>query len=674
MEYNITFNEKRLLELDKEISDLTEHKQNLENILGKITVSRAFAWWQALVLFKKGLLSLITNPNNIFLFPKAIRILIVEGPKSLISKVVVKKNSHARSSSINQQYGEWFKNNYPSRKILKKQKGAIQNFKYKPKISLILPTYNSDVNHLKECINSVLKQSYGNWQLCIADDASNKPEVKELISSFALQDERVVYTFRKTNGHICKASNTALNMCTGKYIGLLDHDDVLWPNALYEIALRLNKNKKLDLIYSDEDKLNSNGVHVDPFFKSDWNPDLLLSMNYITHFTVIRKRVITAIGGFRNGYEGAQDYDLFLRVARMTQRVEHISTILYSWRKTAISSASAKAALTEKSYAFDNQRKAIMDHLKKSGISAVVEKGDFLGLWRVKYKIGNPLISIIIPTRNKYDLINKCLESVFDKSTYSNFEVIVVDTGSNDTRVSKLYEQYEEKHGFKVVKWDKEFNFSSVCSYGAEKSLGEYLLFLNNDTEVIEPDWMQSMLEHAQREDVGAVGAKLLYTDGKIQHSGIILGIRGGEVDKGIAGHAFKYFDNVDQGAYLQQMHVVRNYSAVTAACMLINRNKFNEVNGFDDRFRIAFNDVDLCLRLLDHGYVNVFTPYAKLYHHESVSVGDPSKGERDRLEFMREIALMHKRWGDKLQKDPYYNKNLTLEHEDFSIKTGKIS
>ncbi|GIW64577.1 MAG: glycosyl transferase family 2 [Patescibacteria group bacterium] len=602
--------------------------------------------------------------------------------KGLLEKIKEKILLKKCYLSINQQYQIWLKKNYPTRNDLKKQKQEIKKFKIRPSISLITPVYNPEKQHLVECIESVINQSYENWELCLVDDASTKSYVKEILNEYAKKDKRIKVKFRQKNGHICQTSNDALKMTKGEYVALLDHDDFLWPNALYEVVKLINEKPHAQFIYSDEDKLDYDGkTHVDPFFKPDWSPDYLRSINYITHFAVLKKSLINAVDGFRIGTEGAQDWDLFLRATYWLEKnighchpldkknpIQHISTVLYSWRKTSQSTASEKHAGNVKNYAYKNQKKVLEDDLKRRKYEGEVLPTKYLGLWRVRYKIiGNPLVSIIIPTKDKYEYISKCLNSILKKTTYKNYELVIIDTGSKDKKVWQLYEKVKSKHkNTQVLKWSKEFNFSAVCNFGAKKSRGEYLLFLNNDTEVITPDWIEGMLEHAQRKEIGAVGCKLLYPNGTIQHAGVILGIKGGITKYGIAGHAFKYFNNGDNGQFFQQLHSIKNYSAITAACLLINKKKFID---FDIKFKIAFNDVDFNLKLLTRFFFNLYTPFCVLKHYESISVGLPQKGTRDIKEFKNEILRMYKKWKHILNKDPFYNKNLTLTKENYSLQ-----
>jgi len=568
---------------------------------------------------------------------KAIKILFTKGPKGIIEKIKEKQLQKYYDLNINQQYQIWLKKNYPTKKEIKKQRQESKKFKYQPKISLITPVYNPEKRHLIECIQSVLNQSYENWELCLVDDASTKKYVKKILNEYAKKDKRIKVKFRKTNGHICRASNDALKLATGEFIGLLDHDDFLWPNALYEVVKLLNKKPQTEFIYSDEDKLDYDGkTHVNPFFKPDWSPDYLRSINYITHFAVLKKTLVDKIGGFRKGTEGAQDWDLFLRASYWLEKnighchpldkknpIQHISTILYSWRKSSESTASEKHINIVKKYAYKNQKKVLEDDLKRRNYQGWVESTKYLSVWRIRYKIiGNPLVSIIIPTKDKYEYISRCLNSIIKKTTYKNYELIIVDTGSIDKRVWQLYRQIKNQHkNTQILKWNKKFNFSSVCNFGAEKSRGEYLLFLNNDTEVITPDWIEGMLEHGQRKEIGAVGCMLIYPNKKIQHLGGLLGIKGDPKEIGIGGHAFKGIDVRTFKHFDEQ--AVKNYSFCTAACLLMKKEYFRK-NKFNEKFQIAFNDIDLNLNLLKKNLFNIVNPFSKLYHYESVSVGLP--------------------------------------------------
>jgi glycosyltransferase involved in cell wall biosynthesis len=562
------------------------------------------------------------------------------------------------------RYKYWLKNNQITRKQRKKIKSELDELNYLPLMSIIMPVYNVKVKWLKKAIKSIENQIYTNWELCIADDASTNYKLIKYLEKLE-KHPKIKITFRKENGHISEASNSALKLAEGDFVALMDNDDILQPHALAEVVKLLNRKKDTDLIYSDEDKITVKDKRVEPFFKPDWSPDLFMSSNYLCHLTVIRKELVKEVGGFRKGFEGSQDYDLFLRVTEKTDNIEHIPDILYSWRKIPGSTASEYG---EKNYADKASIKALGDSLKRRNINATVKRGLFPGSFRIKYKLEDePLVSIIIPTKDKYEYIERCISSLLQKTTYNNYEILIVDTGSIENKTLRFYDSLKANSTIKILHWNKRFNYSSVNNFGVKHARGEYVLLLNNDTEIITPNWIEGMLEHAQREEIGAVGVKLYYPNDLIQHAGVVLGINGGS-GKGVAGHAFKGLPKEVKGFPIQK-DIIRNYSAVTAACLMIKKEKFFEVEGLDDIFRIAFNDVDFCLKLIEKGYYNIYTPYVELYHHESVSVGVPEKKTRDVEEFGKEIDLMYKRWGTLLLEDPFYNKNLTLKEENFNYK-----
>jgi GT2 family glycosyltransferase len=503
-------------------------------------------------------------------------------------------------------------------------KKELPILKYQPLISIIVPVYDPPENFFKKCLDSVLNQTYQNWQLCLVDDCSPNSNIRKIISDYAKKDSRIKYSFRKVNGHISQASNDAITLATGEFIALLDHDDEIAPHALSSIVLLLNKSPKTDLIYSDEDKINRWGIHCDPSFKSDFALDRFLSNNYICHLSVIRKSLINKIGGFRPGYEGSQDYDLILRVIENTKNIAHIPDILYHWRKTPNSTASVYSI---KSYANQASTNALTDHFKRQKIKATVQNGLKLGTFRVSYSIlKKPLVSIIIPSNNA-SLLTNCLQTIIDNTTYQNYEITTVNNGS------------------------EKFNYSAVNNFGVTKSTGDYLLFLNNDIEIITPEWIENMLEHAQRPDIGAVGAKLLYKNGQVQHAGVILGVGG------VANHNFyRLPDSISQPfPLLNAKDIVNNFSAVTGACLMVAKSKFGKVGGFDESLSIAYNDVDLCLKLNNLGFRTLYTPYAVAYHLESTSISP----NRDQVQFAREQELFRSKWSKLIENDPFYNPNL---------------
>lgn len=650
--------------------------------IGKLNILKSFNIYKSYKYFNIIFYQLFFNPTKI---RKLILLLLTVYPRTSWKIIKEKKTQAFQLLDLNEQYKIWSKKNFPSENDLKKQRLKWKEFVIQPKISIIIPTYNTPENFLIECIESVLNQTYQNWELCVVDDASEQRRIKEIIKNYSRKDIKIKFRFLTKRQHISLASNQALKLATGEYVGFLDHDDVLFPNALFEVVKAINEYPDVIFIYSDEDKLDRDGItHIDPFFKPDWSPDYIRSINYIAHFTVIKKYLIDKVGGFHRGFEGAQDWELFLRVTSEIYNLEkpnklfnfknpkilHIPKILYSWRKSPTSTSSERYTKV-KPYVKNNSKKTLDNDLKIRGFQGKIISTESTGLWRVKYKIlGNPLVSIIIPTKDKYQYTSESLKSITKKTTYKNYEIIIIDTGSEQAEVWRLYQQIKQKHDkTQILRWKKEFNYSAVCNFGAEKSKGKHLILLNNDTKVIAPDWIESMLEHSQRSDVGAVGAKLLYPDNKIQHAGIILGIKDGGIKQGVAGHAFKYASNNVYGEYFNMMNSVRNYSAVTAACLMIEKTKFFKVKGLDPILRIAFNDVDFCLKLLMQNYISVYTPFAVLYHNESISVGHPGDGARDDNEFVKEVNIMIEKWGWLLKNDPFYNRNLTLERQGFNLK-----
>lgn len=533
---------------------------------------------------------------------------------------------------------------------------------YNPLISVVMPVFNPPAKFLELAIQSVIAQLYPNWELCIADDASTDPSVHEVLSRYEKIDSRIKVCRRKTNGHISEASNSALELAKGEFVALLDHDDELAPHALYMICEELNKDSSLDLIYSDEDKKSPLGVRFNPHFKSDWNRELFLSQNYLCHLTTYRTEVIRRVGGFRKGLEGAQDWDLALRVvdAIDEKKIRHIPHILYHWR---VIEGSTAQSTSYKPYVMEAQKRAVEEHLKRRGEEGRVEINDAISHLRVHFAVpaGEPKVTLVIPTKDQAGLLSRCVASILQKTTYKNFDIIVVNNGSCESETFELFDEFEKSERIRILHDDREFNFSRINNDAIKATDSPYVAFINNDLEVISETWLSEMIGHASREGVGAVGAKLLYPNGLVQHAGIILGIGG------VAGHNHKGRPRYDVG-YFNRLILPQNLSAVTAACLVMKRDVFSEVGGFDeDGLSVAFNDVDLCLKIRKAGYRIVYTPYAELYHFESASRGYETTPEKF-VRFEGEIATMQSRWKDVLKNDPYYNPNLTLLHEDFSF------
>ncbi len=538
--------------------------------------------------------------------------------------------------SWDEQYQLWLRVHAltPARLEAIKRKSA--RLSYRPRVSIIMPVYDTEPSWLRAAIESVRGQLYDNWELCIADDGSTKESTRSVLREYE-QDERIKVKYLSANSGISATSNQALAMASGEFIGLLDHDDELKPDALYEVVKLLNQDPDLKFIYSDEDKKDMDGRLVEPFFKPDWSPDLLMSVNYVTHFSVFQREIVNRVGGFRPAYDGSQDYDLVLRVSELTDKLAHIAKPLYTWRK-APGSTSAKA--DAKQFAVGAAKAALLDALARRGYTGEVLDGLVPARYRVRYDIrGNPRVAIIIPTRERLDMLRRCVESIRRKSSYRNFEIIVVDNNSQEQETLDYLSSFDGR----VVRYPHEFNFAKIVNAGARAAEGaDALLFLNNDTEVISAGWIEAMLEHAQRPEVAAVGARLLYPDGRIQHEGVIVGIAGGSAG------------NVDHGGYLGMGDTIRNCSSVTAACMMTRPQAFWDLGGFDESLRVAFNDVDFCLRAREKGYLVVYTPHALLYHYESAT--------RGKLHPMEDEQFFRDRWGNPGEyRDPYYNPNLSL-------------
>jgi glycosyltransferase involved in cell wall biosynthesis len=530
----------------------------------------------------------------------------------------------------------------------------------KPLISIVMPTYNSNVIWLREVIESIRSQIYANWELCIADDASTNEDVKALLREYQNLDQRVKVVFRSENGHISNASNSALQIATGEFVGLVDHDDLLSPDALFWVADAINKDPAVGMIYSDEDKIDSKGLRQSPYFKSDWNLDLFYSHNMFSHFGVYKRSVLVKIGGFRVGYEGSQDYDLALRAYEIVgdAGIAHIPKVLYHWR---IHNESTAGGAEAKPYAMIAGERAINDHFVRTGVDAYVR---FTGFgYRPYYSVPDlaPMVSIIIPTRNGLNLLKKCIDSILTKTAYKSFEIIIVDNNSDDKSTLEYLYKLGDQEIIRVIRDPMEFNYSALNNLAVMQAKGSIIALLNNDVEVISPEWMGEMVSHALREEVGAVGAKLLYPNNLIQHAGVVLGVGG------IANHVHRNFPDNHPG-YFSRASLVNCFSAVTAACLFIRKDLYLKVGGLDEKnLAVSFNDVDLCLRLKELGLRNIFTPYAILYHHESATRGYEDSPEKLKR-FQSEIDYMQSRWGSLIKNDPMYNPNLSRVSEDFSL------
>ena len=560
-------------------------------------------------------------------------------------------------------YADWLKSyNTLSVADVDKMKVKISEQKHQPLISIVMPTYNPNIAWLIEAIESVQAQIYTHWELCIADDYSTNPKVRETLQSMAIRDQRIKLALREQNGHISAASNSALALAQGEWVVLMDHDDVLPIYALYYVAQTINQHPDAQMIYSDEDKIDEQGTRIDPYFKCDWNLDLFYSHNMFSHLGVYRKTLIDRVGGFRIGLEGSQDYDLALRCIEQIdhQHIHHIPRVLYHWRVHAQSTAQSSEA---KPYAAIAGQKALNEHFQRTQLNAQCLLLDF-GMYRTQYALPErlPLVSLIIPTKNAQKLVKQCVESILGKTTYPNYEIIIVDNASDDEQAVTYFKQLANGHSnIRVIRDDRPFNYSQLNNNAVEHANGELIGLINNDIEVISPDWLSEMVGIALQKDVGAVGAKLYYSNDTVQHAGVVLGIGG------VAGHAFKRACR-DAFGYFGRAKLISAYSAVTAACLIVRKSIFLEVGGLDEvNLTVAFNDVDFCLKVKQAGYRNVWTPYAEMYHYESISRGaedTPIKKAR----FKREIDFMRQRWEGIILNDPAYNPNLALDFEDFSF------
>ncbi len=529
-------------------------------------------------------------------------------------------------------------------------------------ISVIMPTYNSDIELLNAAVQSVVDQIYPHWQLCISDGGSMVPGVVNTIKKWCESDHRISASFQSDATPIAANTNFALALAEGDYCVFLDHDDLLAKHALFEIACSVNEDHALKLIYSDEDKLDTRGVRLEPHFKPDWNPDLLLSQNYICHLVAVERQLLTKIGGCRSGFEGAQDHDLLLRVMREVEsnEVKHIAKVLYHWRMAAGSTAASASA---KSYTTESGVAAVQDYLRSTNADATVESGKYPNTYRVLWQlpVSAPKVSIIIPTRDRLDILSQCVSSVLSKTDYPDYEIIIVDNESEDLQTRAYFDEIRREPGIRVIPYVGAFNFSAINNFAVDHAHGTVITMMNNDIEVINRDWLREMVSHAVRPDVGCVGAKLLYKNNMVQHAGVILGIGG------VAGHAHKYFD-AESAGYFSRLHLTQNMSAVTAACLTVEKNLYLQAGGLNENdLKVAFNDVDFCLRIEALGFRNVWSPYALLYHHESLSRGHENTSEK-KTRFDNEANYMQQHWGSQLREDPAYNRNLTLVHEDFSL------
>ena len=580
-------------------------------------------------------------------------------------KALLLKSKHKLQGIDNDyDYGEWYALTKPTNEELERQRG--DRLEYMPKFSIVIPAYKTPERYLKEMLDSILAQTYENWEVCVADGSPRGEDVERVLSRYAEKDRRFKYVILGENKGISGNTNAAMDMADGDFIVLADHDDTMTPDALYECAKVLNEHPGCDVIYSDEDKMDMDGGALfDPHFKPDFNIDLLCSVNYICHLFVVSHDLVAQVGGFRQEYDGAQDYDFIFRCTEKAGEIRHIPKVLYHWRCHKDSTASNPES---KLYAFEAGSRAIMAHYERVGIAAEkVEKGVDYGIYHTTYKIlDDPLVSIIIPNKDHHQDLDVCLRAIEERATYRNVEFVIVENNSTEPETFAYYEKIQKEFdNVRVVRWEREFNYSAINNFGVTFAKGEYLLFLNNDTELIAENFIEEMLGLCQREDVGAVGARLLYQDDTIQHAGVVVGFGG------IAGHTFIGLHKAEN-SYFHRAMSTQDYSAVTAACMMTKKSLFEKVGGFTEELAVAFNDIDYCMKVRAEDKLVVYNPYALLYHYESKSRGledTPEKVER----FNREIKKFSLRWPEILKNgDPYYNPNLTLRKSNFALRDLK--
>lgn len=559
-------------------------------------------------------------------------------------------------------YQKWIQKHLPTETELARQRNVV--FDKSPTISIVVPLYKTPEVYLKRLIESVQNQTYKNWELCLSDGSGKESPIRYILEKIAKEDSRIKVIFHEKSLQISENTNAAIAIAAGEYLAFADHDDELTPHALFECVKALNQKPETKILYSDEDKMSMDGhKYFQPHFKPDFNIDLLCTVNYICHLFIVHQQIVNQVGMLRSEFDGAQDYDFILRCieAVSPELIYHVPKILYHWRSHEDSTSENPES---KLYAFDAGRRAVQAHFDRVGVKAEVSKGEYLGLYRTRYiRDYDPLISIIIPNKDHIEDLKRCIESIDSKSTYKNYEYIIVENNSEESETFSFYKELEQENKkVHVVNWEGKFNYSAINNFGAQYAKGEYFLLLNNDTEIINEDCLEELLGYCTRKDVGAVGARLYFEDDTIQHAGVVIGFGG------IAGHCFVMQPRGYTG-YCHRIICAQDYSAVTAACMMVKKEAFEAVSGLSEKLEVAFNDIDFCMKLRKKGYLIVYNPYAELYHYESKSRGLEDTQEKVER-FNREIKTFEERWPEILRDgDPYYNPNLTLESQDFSLR-----
>ena len=657
--HKLTLSQAELTLSREELAQTQRAKQDLQNLLHTVMQSRSWRWTEklrSLGALARRVRQLVRQQGGVLhALRKTTSVLLKQGPQAVVSAV-------HRAADQSFSYADWIAQNEAPSHLYRQLKEKSSSWQYQPLVSVVMPTYNSPLHFLAQAIESVQAQVYPHWELCIADDASTNPEVQAFLKEAAQKDTRISIVLRSQNGHISESSNSALEIAKGEWVALLDHDDLLHPMALYELVNTLQSHPEAQIVFSDEDKIDEKGQRFGPYFKTDYNPELMWAQNMISHLGCYKKSTLDAIGGFRKGFEGSQDYDLALRVIQRSKphQIVHIPRVLYHWRAIIGSTALAP---NEKPYAETASRKALVEHLAALQIPAGVEPApdlSYMNRVRPLLQKPDPLISLLIPTKDGIDLLKQCIQSVQQKSSYKFYEILLVNNNSLLAE-SQIYFDQLKREGIRVLDYPHPFNFSAINNFAAREARGEYLCLMNNDIEVQSSSWMEEMLSFAQLDHAGAVGARLWYPGHQgLQHGGVIIGLGG------VAGHAHVGLKKNEKG-YFGRAVLHHRCSAVTAACLMIKKSTYFAVGGMDEQIAVAFNDVDFCLRLGDAGYHCVYTPSAELIHHESATRGDDLSDE-NLNRFMGEEAFMKARWGERLNHDPFFSPNLSFSHTDFRM------
>ncbi len=606
---------------------------------------------RAIATILKGL-----HPENI---KKIGKMLKKQGLKETIKKIHRRIWQKAEAFDSNVLYQQWIKDNEPTKEELKQQRKF--KFAIQPKISILVPMYNTPYKFFKELVDCLIDQTYENWELCLADGS---PKQDETLKEIYKKDKRIQYKFLGENKGIAGNTNECIKMATGDFIALFDHDDLLPVFSLYEVVKCINEHPEVDFIYSDEDKITTlDKPRFNPHFKPDFSLDFLRANNYICHFSVFKKGLMDKLEGERGKYDGAQDFDIILRVSELTKNIIHIPKVLYHWRVHP--NSTAQAEVESKPYAFEAGIPALQDHLERVGLKGTVEHGLSLGTYRIRYQFeGTPKVSIIIPNKDEKETLKTCIESILEKTTYENYEIVIVENNSQTEEIESYYQELEKNPKIKIVRYEeKGFNYSKIINLGVKNSSGEYIVQLNNDTEIETRDWLEDMLGFCAREDVGAVGVKLFYPDNTIQHAGIVFG-----VDR-VATHLFRGLPRHLHG-YFARESSIQDFSAVTGACMMTKRVTYEQVGYMDENMPVAFNDLDFCLKIRETGKLIVYDPFVTVIHYESKTRGYEDTPEKV-ARFEAEIEKFQKKWKKIYEQgDPYYNPNFSLHSNQYEIKS----